>query len=142
LVEIGKATAPEQMMNLNPAKTLLAVAQAHLAGEMAAQAGRTDEAVARFNEAIKGEDALVYEEPPAWYMPLRQRLGAVLLAAGRPAQAEKAFRADLVRRPENGWSLHGLARSLRAQNKAEAAAKIEARFQKAWKTADVKLAGL
>ena len=142
LVEIGEATPPEQTMNLNSAKALLAVAQAHLAGEMAARAGRTDEAVAQFEEAIKGEDALVYEEPPAWYMPLRQRLGAVLLAAGRPVRAEKVFRADLVRRPENGWSLHGLAQSLRAQNKGEAAAKIEARFQEAWKTADVKLAGV
>jgi hypothetical protein len=50
------------------------------------------------------------------------------------------FRADLERRPENGWSLHGLAQSLRAQNKVKAASKVEARFQEAWKTADVKLA--
>ena len=140
LVAIEEATSPEQPINLNSAKALLGIAKAHLAGEMAAQAGRTDEAVSHLDEAIKGEDALVYDEPPAWYMPLRQRLGAILLAAGRPLPAEKVFRADLVRRPENGWSLHGLAQSLRAQNKVKAAAKIEARFQEAWKTADVKLA--
>jgi tetratricopeptide (TPR) repeat protein len=140
LVVIEKATPPEQSMNLNSAKALLGIAKAHLAGEMAARAGRTDEAVIQLNAAIKGEDALVYEEPPAWFMPLRQRLGAILLAAGRPVRAEKVFRADLVRRPENGWSLHGLAQSLRAQNKGKAAAKVEARFQEAWKTADVKLA--
>ncbi|HEX6434520.1 MAG TPA: hypothetical protein VFZ87_09765 [Gemmatimonadales bacterium] len=140
LVAIEKATPAELLMNLNSARTLLGIAKTHLAGEMAAQAGRTDDAIAQLEEAIKGEDALVYEEPPAWYMPLRQRLGAILLAAGRPVRAEKVFRADLVRRPENGWSLHGLAQSLRKQNKVEAAAKVEARFQQAWKTADVKLA--
>ena len=83
---------------------------------------------------------MIYEEPPAWFMPLRQRLGAILLASGRPVRAEKAYREDLARRPENGWSLFGLAQSLRAQNKTEAAAKIEQRFEQAWKTADVKLA--
>lgn len=140
LVAIEGATSPEQAINLNSAKALLGIATAHLAGEMAAQANRTDEAVIQLEAAIKGEDALVYDEPPAWYMPLRQRLGAVLLAAGRPVRAEKVFRADLARRPENGWSLHGLAQSLRAQNKVKSAAKVEARFQEAWKTADVKLA--
>jgi tetratricopeptide (TPR) repeat protein len=140
LAAIEEATPPEQTMNLNSGKALLGIAKAHLAGEMAARAGQTDEAVIQLEAAIKGEDALVYDEPPAWYMPLRQRLGAVLLAADRPVRAEKVFRADLVRRPENGWSLHGLAQSLRAQNKVKAAAKVEARFQQAWRTADVKLA--
>jgi hypothetical protein len=96
--------------------------------------------VEQLQVAIRGEDELIYDEPPAWYMPLRQRLGAILLAARRPVRAEKVYRADLDRRPENGWSLYGLTQSLRAQNKTEAAAKIEARFEKAWKTADVKLA--
>ena len=73
-------------------------------------------------------------------MPLRQRLGAILLSGGRPGKAEKIFRDDLDRRPENGWSLYGLAQSLRAQNKVKAAGKIEERFEEAWKTADVKLA--
>jgi tetratricopeptide (TPR) repeat protein len=139
-VAIAEATSPEQMMNLNQAKALLEIAKAHLAGEIAAEQGLTDEAVTQFQTAIAGEDALVYEEPPAWYMPLRQRLGAILLAAGRPIRAEKVYREDLLRRPENGWSLHGLARSLRAQNRAKAAAQVEGRFEKAWKTADIKLA--
>jgi len=75
-------------------------------------------------------------------MPMRQRLGAVLLKAGRPAQAEKAFRDDLVHRPENGWSLRGLAQSLRGQKKTREAAAVEARFKKAWATADVEIASL
>ena len=73
-------------------------------------------------------------------MPIRQRLGAVLLEAGRPAQAEKVFREDLVHRPENGWSLHGLAQSLRAQKKTREASAVEARFKQAWAKADVEMA--
>ena len=128
------------MLNLNSGKSLLEIAKAHLAGEMAARDGKIDEAVAQLQAAIHAEDQLVYDEPPAWYMPVRQRLGAILLAAGRPVQAEKIFREDLDRRPENGWSLYGLAQSLRAQNKLKAAEKIDERFERAWKTADVKLA--
>ncbi|HEU5305018.1 MAG TPA: alpha/beta fold hydrolase [Gemmatimonadales bacterium] len=141
LVAIEAATPPEQMLNLNPAKSVLAVAIAHLNGEMSAKEGRTDDAVVQLRKAIAGEDELTYAEPPEWYMPIRQRLGAVLLEAGRPAQAEKVYREDLVHRPENGWSLHGLANSLRAQKKDKEAAAVEARFQKAWAKADVKLAG-
>ena len=140
MVAIADELPADQMLNLNSSKSLLEIAKAHLAGEMAAQAGQVDEAVAQLQAAIQGEDQLVYDEPPAWYMPLRQRLGTILLAAGRPVRAEKVFREDLDRRPENGWSLYGLAQSLRAQNKLKPAEKIEERFERAWKTADVKLA--
>ncbi len=140
LLAIADELPADQMLNLNSSKALLEIAKAHLAGEMAARGGQVDEAVARLEAAIRGEDQLVYDEPPAWYMPLRQRLGTMLLAAGRPVRAEKIFREDLDRRPENGWSLYGLAQSLRAQNKLKPAQKIEERFERAWKTADVKLA--
>jgi tetratricopeptide (TPR) repeat protein len=142
LIAIANATPAEQMLNLNSAKSLLAIAQAHLAGEMAAKQGRIDEAVTQLEMAVKEEDELTYDEPPAWYMPMRQRLGAIQLDAGRPVRAEKIFRADLNRRPENGWSLYGLARSLKAQNKTKEAAKIEERFAKAWSSADVKALSL
>jgi hypothetical protein len=66
-------------------------------------------------------------------------MGAVLLAAGHPAEAEEAFRRDLERFPDNGWSLHGLAAALRAQGKTAEAAQVEARFQLAWRDADVQL---
>jgi hypothetical protein len=62
----------------------------------------------------------------------------VLLEAGRPAEAENAFRDDLVRRPENGWSLRGLSQSLAAQKKTQEASAVEARFKKAWERADVR----
>jgi tetratricopeptide (TPR) repeat protein len=142
LVAIAKATPAEQMLNLNSARSLLTIAQAHLAGEMAAKQGRIDEAETQLKLAVKEEDELTYDEPPAWYMPMRQRLGAIQLDAGRPVRAEKIFRADLDHRPENGWSLYGLAQSLKAQNKTKEATKIEERFAKAWSSADVKALSL
>jgi tetratricopeptide (TPR) repeat protein len=140
LVVITLAIPADKLVHQNSAKSVLQVAIRHLAGEMAAKAGDTDLVVQQLNKAVALEDELNYEEPPAWYMPIRQRLGAVLLAAGRPRQAEKVYRADLAHRPENGWSLYGLAESLKAQNRGHDAAQIEQRFEKAWKTADVKLA--
>ena len=74
---------------------------------------------------------------PVWYFPVRQSLGAALLAGGRPVEA--VYRDDLKRNPENGWSLFGLARSLLAQGKTADAAAVEARFPKAWACADVTL---
>jgi predicted Zn-dependent protease len=78
-------------------------------------------------------------EPPPWYFPVRQSLGAVLLKANRAAAAEAVYREDLRRNPENGWSLHGLAESLRAQGKPAEAAAVEQRRRKAWARADVRL---
>ena len=103
---------------------------------MAARKGRFNEAVTHLRNAVSREDELTYDEPPPWYLPMRQRLGMVLLDAGRPRDAEKAFREDLVRRPENGWSLRGLSQSLTAQKKTQDASAVEARFKKAWAKAD------
>ena len=139
LQAIAKASPADAYANLNSVPSLLAIAENHLQGEMAAKRGRTDAAVRHLEKAIAGEDELTYDEPPPWYLPIRQRLGGVLLEAGRPGEAEKAFREDLVRRPENGWSLHGLAQSLRAQTRVKEATAVEERFRNAWKGADVDL---
>jgi predicted Zn-dependent protease len=85
------------------------------------------------------EDALKYTEPPAWYHPVRQFLGSALLDSGMASDAGKVFREDLKRYPENGWSLLGLSKALRAQGKESAAGKEEQRFRKAWERADVQL---
>jgi tetratricopeptide (TPR) repeat protein len=70
---------------------------------------------------------------------VRHNLGAVLLEAGRPAAAEKVYRADLARFPDNGWSLFGLAQSLRAQGKTREADEVQRRFDKAWRNADIEI---
>ena len=77
---------------------------------------------APLEEAVRLEDQLPYTEPPAWWRPARHVLGAVLLDAGRPAEAEAVYREDLRRNPENGWALLGLSRSLREREPDEAAA--------------------
>ena len=85
--------------------------------------GNADAAIAALREAVTIEDGLPYSEPPVWHHPPRQVLGAVLLEAGRPAEAEAVYREDLKRFRENGWSLFGLRQSLRAQHRGEEAAR-------------------
>ena len=87
------------------------------------------------------EDDLPYMEPPYWTSPTRQTLGAILLDARRPTDAEAAYRDDLKKHPDNGWSLFGLLQSVRAQGKSEDAQDIEGRFQRAWANSDVALTG-
>ncbi|HYB12977.1 MAG TPA: hypothetical protein VEG67_05865, partial [Myxococcota bacterium] len=126
---------------VNKGTALLSIASHTLAGEIAATQPQTvADAVAQLEEAVKLQDGLSYMEPPDWYFPVRQALGAVLLRARRAREAEAVYRSDLQQNPENGWSLFGLAVSLRAQKKAKEAAQVQARFEKAWKHADVALA--
>ncbi|MGH7963704.1 MAG: hypothetical protein ACRERD_18080 [Candidatus Binatia bacterium] len=139
VAEIAAATPPETLMNLNSAAALLNIASHILAGELAAKRSQTDEAIRHLKEAVRIQDELRYEEPPPWHYPVRQSLGAVLLTVGRAAEAEAVYHEDLKRNPENGWSLYGLAQSLRAQKAEKEAAAVEERFQKAWARADVKL---
>ncbi len=123
----------------NGAQAILAIAGEVLAGELAARRGDYDEAVARLHRGALLEDNLIYNEPPDWHVPVRQSLGAVLLDAGRPAEAEAVYWQDLRRNPENGYALFGLMQSLQAQGRTKAAAQIEVRFRQAWNAADVSL---
>ena len=123
----------------DPAKTPVSIAVHALMGEIATRDNRVDEGIAHFQEALKIEDAGLYFEPPKWYYPVRQSLGAALLKAGRPAEAEAVYREDLKRFPENGWSLFGLATAMKAEGKTADAAAVDRRFATAWKSADVKL---
>ena len=123
----------------NSGHAILRIAPEVIAGEIAAKRKDWDKAIAHLDRAIRFEDALIYQEPHDWHAPVRQNLGAVLLEAGRPDEAEVVFWEDLKRNPENGWSLSGLLQALKAQDKKDDAALIEARFKKAWKDADVRL---
>ena len=123
-----------------PEKTPISIAPHALMGEIATRSGKFDEGIGHFRDALKIEDAGLYFEPPKWYYPIRQSLGAALLKAGKPAEAEAVYREDLKRFPENGWSLFGLATALRAQGKSAEAAVVDQRFSKAWSAADIKLA--
>ncbi len=116
---------------------LLALAEASLRGEILLAQRQHGRAIESLRRAVELEDALESEEPPPWSVPARQALGAALLLAGRPAEAERAFRDDLERHPENGWALYGLAESLRRSGRGAEAAQMQERFRSAWQGADV-----
>jgi len=121
------------------AKAAISIAPHALMGEIATRSGKADEGIEHFRQALAIEDKGLYFEPPKWYYPIRQSLGAALLKAGRNAEAEQVYRDDLKRFPENGWSLYGLATALKAQGKTAEASAVEKRFASAWTDADVKL---
>ena len=135
------ALARLTIWDINSASAVVDVALAVATADVAATRGDTVSALERLHDAVTLEDAMGYDEPPTWHLPVRQQLGALLLATGRAADAERAFREDLDRHPENGWSLHGLARALRAQGREPEAAKVAARLERAWGKADVRLGG-
>jgi len=116
------------------------VAQATLSAELAAARGHPGEGLDALRHAATLEDAIPYDEPPGWHAPVRQTLGALLLEAGQPAEAEAVYREELRRNPDNGWSLFGLAQSLDAQKRGDDAARVRERLQAAWQHATVKLA--
>lgn len=137
---IAAAMPADAVAGLNSSAALLRLATDALDGEMAMRASRYEDAVDRFQRAAAAEDSLHYDEPPAWYYPTRQALGSALLKAGKPADAEAAFRADLKRYPGNGWALHGLAEALSARGRVTEAVTAKKRFTAAWARADFKIA--
>jgi tetratricopeptide (TPR) repeat protein len=116
------------------------IAERTVAAELAMARHDTDAAIAALREAVVIEDGIPYDEPPGWHSPVRQTLGAVLLAAHRPAEAEVVYREELLRNPDNGWSLRGLSDSLAAQQRSDEARQAEQQFAAAWAHADVRLA--
>ena len=127
------------LMSLNTARDVLGIGPEVLAGEIATARGQFDSAIAHLEQAMRLEDALAYTEPSEWQSPPRLALGAILMEARRPAEAETVYWEDLQRNRNNGWALFGLLQALRAQKKDEQATLIEARFKKAWARADLEL---
>ena len=111
-----------------------------IAGEIAAKRKDWDRAVLHLDRAVRFEDSLIYTEPHDWHAPARQNLAGVLLSAGRADEAETVLWDDLKRNPEHGWTLSLLARALRAQDKNDQAAEIDARLKQSWRDSDVTLA--
>jgi tetratricopeptide (TPR) repeat protein len=126
-------------MEFNESRSILGIAERVLAGSIASARGDHAAAIRDLRAAAEMEDALTYGEPPEWTVPVRQDLGAALLAADRPAEAEQSYREDLERFPSNGWSLLGLAQSLRAQGKSAEAERAMTDFRRAWEAADVQV---
>lgn len=139
LFEQASAAVPEEwyIMN-NPIGNVLPIAEAMIEGELLYREGKTEEAYALLREGAAAEDALIYDEPPGWMLPVRHALGALLMADGKFAEAEAVYREDLARNRNNGWGLLGLQQSLLAQGKTEEADALSLRVEQAWKDADVR----
>jgi tetratricopeptide (TPR) repeat protein len=131
--ELARAKAvqdlPEQGV---PAPAVLGIAERVVQARIAQAAGDQAAAVALFAEAAAIQDTLPYMEPPFWYYPVHQSLGAALLAQGKPAEAEEAFRQALQRTPNNGWATAGLLRAAEMRGDAEGAAIARGMLQKSW----------
>jgi tetratricopeptide (TPR) repeat protein len=138
-IEWQKKVTPGAMWGLNGADSILNIAGRVLNGRLALAQKNHGLAIKEMQEAVAAEDALAYDEPPAWFLPVRESLGGALMANGRYAEAERVFRDDLERNRRNGRSLFGLMESLKAQRKTDAARMVEQEFQAAWKDADFKL---
>ena len=107
-------------------------------GELLFREGRHDEAFAVLREGVAAEDALVYDEPPAWMLPVRHALGALLMSDGRYSEAEAVYREDLERNRDNGWALTGLKLALEAQQRGLEAEELAPRLTLAFNSADTR----
>lgn len=134
------AAVPEDWtIGNNATRTVLAIGDAFLDGEIEFRAGNRDAAFAALRLAVERNDALRYDEPWGWLMPPRHALGALLLEAGDAAASEAVYREDLRRNPDNGWALHGLAECQQRQGKASEALATQASFARAWQHATVRI---
>jgi tetratricopeptide (TPR) repeat protein len=139
---VGLKANPKVMVldgNDYPASALLQIADDLLKGEIALASGNTKAAIASFEAAVAGQDLLPYTEPPFWYYPTRQTLGAALLTDKKAKEAQAVFEKDLEQYPHNGWSTYGLILALEAQGKTDEAAMHRQHFTPMWQFADIEL---
>jgi tetratricopeptide (TPR) repeat protein len=123
----------------NKGSDLLALAAATLDAELAWKRGNNEESIRLWRRAVELEKAIQYDEPPAWFYPVRQSLAAALLRNGQPKEAEAVFRETIAKHSRDGRLLFGLWQSLKAQKRDTEAALVEQQFDAAWKNATVRL---
>ena len=115
-----------------PAPDLLRIARHVLEGRIAQSEGDHDRAVQEFEVAVQIQDTLPYMEPPWWYYPIRQSLGAALTSAGRTDEAIQVYRQSLVNYPNNGWALYGLAEAYEQAGDDLGASETRKLYENAW----------
>lgn len=135
---LGTTVTGDMASGLNTSRALLAISAKILEARIA-EAEKRPEAIALWEEAVRLEDGLAYDEPADWFYPTRPFLGAALLDAGKAKYAEMVYRSDLARNPKNGWSYFGLWKSLEAQKRTQEAQAAEKDFKDAWREADFQL---
>ncbi|HVJ88032.1 MAG TPA: hypothetical protein VM452_20375 [Caulifigura sp.] len=137
--EAVKAIPEQARFSNNTAADLMKVADAFLEGEILLREGKRDAGLAKLREAVDYEDALRYDEPPGWLIPVRHALGTWLIKAEKYEEAEAVYRKDLSIWPNNGWSLFGLQQALDRQDKIPEMRQVREKFQSVWQYADVEL---
>jgi hypothetical protein len=138
--EIAKSLPPDAMFGmLNTASSIVDLSDTYLSAQIALARKDPKSAIALLTKAGKQEENLIYDEPPVWWLPVRESLGATLLKYNKPADAENVFRAELEWSPRSGRALAGLMQSLKAQNKSYDAAAVEQQLKASWKNADTTL---
>jgi tetratricopeptide (TPR) repeat protein len=115
-----------------PVPEILQTARAVASGRLADAQGDLPAAIRFYQEAVAIQDKLPYTEPPYWYYPVRQSLGAALIRAGRGDEAEQVLRASLARTPSNGWAISGLMEVYRQRNDTAALEAARKRFTSTW----------
>jgi tetratricopeptide (TPR) repeat protein len=133
------AVPKDATFGLNSAQNVLEIAEQVLTAKIALAGGQNKKAIEFLRKAVEMEDALAYDEPPGWFLPARESLGGALLLNRDYNEAEKNFRADLLKNARSGRALFGLQQSLSAQGKASAAAMVQSEFERAWRNADTTL---
>jgi tetratricopeptide (TPR) repeat protein len=142
VVAAENSTPPDAIFSMpfnNKTRDVLKIADDVLAAKIAMAQKENAKAIPLLQDAVAIQDSLRYGEPPDWFSPVRESLGAALLMNGNAVEAEKVFRADLNRNPRNARSLFGLREALKAQGKTYDAQFVNREFAEAWKNADVKL---
>jgi len=131
--------AESQYLTNNKSSELLALAAATLDAQLAWARGEREKSIHEWRRAVELESTIQYDEPPAWFYPMRQSLAAALLRNGQAKQAESVFREALEKGPRDGRLLFGLWRTLIAQKRDNEAALVAQQFNATWKDATVKL---
>ena len=135
--EVARTVPLDWTIGFNPAHAVWPLARKMMMGELLFREGQHDEAFRLLREAVALEDQLIYDEPPSWLQPIRHALGALLMGAGRHAEAEAVYQEDLAKNPRNGWGLLGLEKARRMQRKTEGLAEIVRQRKASWARADV-----
>jgi tetratricopeptide (TPR) repeat protein len=137
VVEDAEKATPEDVVFAMPvnnkAKDIMKIAQNVLGAKIAMAKKDKAGSIAMLRDAVAIQDTLKYDEPPDWFYPVRETLGATLLMNGDATGAERVFRDDRDRNPRNPRSLYGLQQALMAQKRTYDAQFVEKQLQSAWK---------
>jgi tetratricopeptide (TPR) repeat protein len=136
-IAVKSKISQDLMLNLNRAQDLLSIAASVLEARLSSAAGDSKSAIGHWSKAVEIQDRLIYDEPPAWYFPVRESLGGEYLRQKQYGEAEKVFRRDLELNPKNPRSLLGLREALRLQSKEAEAGEMARRFEDFRKDFDI-----